>query len=94
MDLNRAPRMLQSVTVTAPTGADQTIYFTSTPPSNPKPGDTYTVTASWSLLGQSGGVLDRGQCDFTWPNLVTFLQGGQCEIAANQNGGNGFSVAP
>jgi len=80
--------------VAAASGTAQTIYFTSTPPSNPKPGDTYTLTASGGGSGNPVVFSTGGQCDFTSPNLVTFLQGGQCEIAANQNGGNGFSAAP
>ena len=92
-----APQALQSITVTPLTGTAQTIYFTSTPPSNPHPNDTYMATASGGGSGKpvvfAAPESSRGTCTVTATGQVTFTGGGPCTITADQAGGNGFAAA-
>lgn len=74
--------------------ADQTVYFTSNPPSNPWVGTTYTPTAgtssggplTLSIVGSSSSV-----CSIDAANLVTFNAVGACDIQADQAGNDNLN---
>jgi hypothetical protein len=75
----------------------QTIVFTSMPPTSPKPGETYLVTASG---GRSGNPVtfaidgaSTSACSITG-STVTFTGPGRCVIDANQAGDARYQPAP
>ena len=79
----------------APLG--QNITFTSVPPANPVPGDTYVVTATG---GRSGNPVtysidpsSTSMCSVSG-STVTFNQPGSCVIGANQAGNARYQAAP
>jgi outer membrane protein OmpA-like peptidoglycan-associated protein len=89
----------QQQTVTAVMGA-QTIVFTNTPPTNPLPGTTYTVTATGGLSGNPV-TFTRVSPSTTLctvnssTGLVTLtLTPGTCVVDAQQLGNAAYSVAP
>ena len=87
-----APRAQQSVTVKNP----QTIAFTSTPPSSPKIGNTYLVTATSTSHLVVAITIDTSStsiCSIS-SGKVTFLKAGTCVIDANQAGNSTFFAAP
>jgi len=75
----------------------QSITFTSLPPANPVPGDTYVVTAT---DGRSGNpVIYSIDPSSTWVcsvsgSTVTFNEAGSCVIDANQAGNAKYQAAP
>jgi hypothetical protein len=82
-----------------PARAPQAITFTSTPPTNPYPGQMYPVTADG---GGSGNTVQftidqaSGKACSIDPqtNIVTFSQPGTCVIDANQAGDSQYLDAP
>jgi multisubunit Na+/H+ antiporter MnhC subunit len=83
----------QTITVNK---ASQTITFTSTPPSSPKVGGTYLVTATSSSQLVVAIAIDTSStsiCSIS-SGKVTFLQAGTCVIDANQAGDTSFLAAP
>lgn len=77
--------------------ASQTIVFTSTPPSNPTVGSTYTVSATGGASGNavtfaiaSGST--SGACTIA-ASVVTFTGAGTCIIAAAQAGNANYQAA-
>ena len=79
--------------------APQAITFTSTPPVNPAPGQTYPVTATGG--GSGNNVIfsidpASGKACTISPqtNIVTFVAPGNCLIDANQAGSGYFEPAP
>ena len=95
-NLNPAPRVTQTVNVVAASPGSQTISFTSSAPSNPQVGGTYTPTASatsglsvsFSIASGSSAVCSLGAA-----NLVTFNAAGSCVIQADQAGNASFAAA-
>ena len=90
---NAAPQVQQSITVNK---RNQTITFTSTPPtSNPVGGASYTPTATatsglavaFTLDGTSTG------CTLT-AGVVNFTAAGTCVVDANQGGNGTWNAAP
>ena len=88
-----APQVQQTVVVGK---TSQTISFTSTPPSNPVVGGTYTPTAT-----ATSGLTVTITIDATASSvctisgsLVTFNATGDCVIDANQAGNGTYSAAP
>lgn len=76
---------------------DQTITFTSTPPSPSAVGGTYTVTATGGGSGNPvvfsiDGASSVGACSING-NLVSFTSTGTCIINANQAGNAQYSPA-
>jgi hypothetical protein len=76
--------------------APQTITFTSTPPTSPVVGQTYTVTADG---GPSGNAVtftidstSTGVCSISGA-LVTFNHPGACKIDAHQDGNGQYAAA-
>jgi hypothetical protein len=92
-----APQAQQTVTVTSGQLTAQTITFTSSPPPNAAPEDTYTVTATG---GGSGNAIylsidpASGQVCSVSGATVTFNQAGTCVIDANQAGNVSYQAAP
>ncbi|MDP1805615.1 MAG: hypothetical protein Q8K72_10650, partial [Acidimicrobiales bacterium] len=93
-----APQVTQTVNVVGAAGpAAQTISFTSTAPSNPPVGATYTPSATatsglpvtFSIAAGASSVCSIGPA-----NLVTFNAVGSCVIQADQGGNAGFTPAP
>lgn len=79
--------------------APQAISFTSTPPVNPSPGQTYPVTGTGG--GSGNGVIftidpASGKACTISPqtSVVTFTAPGTCLIDANQAGDSLFEPAP
>jgi hypothetical protein len=95
-DVFGAPQVTQTVNVVAAPKASQTISFTSTAPSSPPVGATYTPTATassglpvaFSIASGSSSVCSLGAA-----NLVTFNAAGSCVIQADQAGDAGFATA-
>jgi hypothetical protein len=93
---NAATRITQTVNVVAAPKAPQTISFTSSAPSNPPVGATYTPTAtassglpvSFSIAAGSSSVCSLGAA-----NLVTFNATGSCVIQADQAGNATIAAA-
>jgi hypothetical protein len=87
------PQVSQTVTVVK---GSQTTSFTSTAPSSPAVGTTYTPTAtatsglpvSFSIAAGSSSVCSLGAA-----NLVTFNAVGSCVIQADQAGNAGIAAA-
>ncbi|MGO8956665.1 MAG: hypothetical protein ACLQFR_04745 [Streptosporangiaceae bacterium] len=80
------------------TQSPQVITFTSTPPANPTPGETYLVTATgggsgnrvvYAIDPSSGQTCTISQLT----SVVTFLSAGMCIIDANQAGDTQFLAA-
>ncbi len=80
-----APRKTQSFTVIEP--IPQNIAFTSTPPSSPIIGDTYSVTANGGGSGNPVlfSSLTPSVC-FVLGNTVSLNARGTCRVAADQTG--------
>jgi hypothetical protein len=92
-DWNPAPQAQQSVTVNP---GDQTITFTSTPPSPGKVGTTYNVTATASSGLTVAFTIDAGSaslCSISG-STVSFNHVGTCVIDANQAGDANWNPAP
>jgi Bacterial Ig domain/Cadherin-like domain len=90
---NAAPQVQQSFPVAK---ADQTINFTSTPPTTAKIGDTYTVSATATSGLAVTITIDASAtsvCSISG-SLVTFNAGGSCVIDANQAGNASYNPAP
>jgi multisubunit Na+/H+ antiporter MnhE subunit len=93
-----APQVQQKLTIAAGSKTPQTITFTSTPPSSPTVGGTYTVTASG---GKSGNAVTftidasstSGACSIA-AAVVSFTGPGSCVIDANQAGNTTYAAAP
>ena len=93
---NAAAQVQQKVTVTS-AKQSQTIKFTSTPPTTPTIGGTYTVTAtatsglpvSFSIDSSS----TSGACSISG-SVITFTGAGTCKIDANQAGNSTYNPAP
>ncbi len=97
-----APKAQQAVTVTGGTSSGggplgQSITFTSLPPANPVPGDTYVVTVT---DGRSGNPViysidpsSTSVCSVSG-STVTFNEAGSCVIDANQAGNAKYQAAP
>jgi outer membrane protein OmpA-like peptidoglycan-associated protein len=84
-------------TVTSVLGT-QTILFTNTPPNNPLPGTTYTVSATGGASGNpvtfSVGVQTSGCTVNSVTGVVTLTPpAGTCVIAASQAGNTAYSAA-
>lgn len=76
---------------------DQTITFTSTPPSPSAVGGTYTVTATGGASGNPvvfsiDGASSVDACSISG-NLVSFANPGTCIIDANQAGNTQYNAA-
>lgn len=95
-DINYLAALPQSQDVTIDK-AVQTISFTSTPPATPVVGDTYTVSATGGLSGNtvtfSIDPSTSGNCSITG-NLVSFSSANSCVINANQLGNANYLDAP
>ena len=74
--------------------AAQTITFTTTPPTNPRVGGTYTPAATGGNSGQpvTFGVTG-GDCTLSG-GVVTFTHTGTCTITADQGGTADYTPAP
>ena len=77
---------------------DQTISFTSTPPSPSTIGETYAATATGGASGNPvvfsiDGASSVGACSISG-NLVSFANTGTCIIDANQAGNSDYNAAP
>jgi hypothetical protein len=92
-----APQVQQSFSIAA-ADPPQAITFTSTPPTNPAVGGTYTVSATG---GGSGNPVTfsidasstSGACSISGATL-SFVGAGTCVIDANQAAGGSYSAAP
>jgi hypothetical protein len=93
-----APQIEQTATVTATNSGPlaQQIKFTSTPPTDAAPGDTYLVTAT----GGGSGNPVTFTIDSTTTSVctisnatVTFDQAGTCTIDANEAGNASYQAA-
>jgi hypothetical protein len=95
-DFEPAAQKQQSVTVTA-TKLDQSITFTSTPPSGAQVGGgTYSPTASASSGLQVSFTIDAsssGVCTISG-GAVSFTGIGTCRINGNQPGNASYNAAP
>jgi hypothetical protein len=75
---------------------NQTVTFTTSPPSAPVVGDTYNVVATASS-GLPVTLVASGACTIsssTSPATVDFTGAGSCEITASQAGNATYSPAP
>jgi len=83
-----------SATLTVSAKALQEITFTSTAPTDPKPRDTYTVTATGGASGNpvTFSSVTEDQCTVTG-STVTFHRTGTCTITAEQAGNAGHVAA-
>ncbi|MGA1037844.1 MAG: beta strand repeat-containing protein [Ilumatobacteraceae bacterium] len=93
-DTNRLDAIPVSQTLTIATAA-QTVTFTSTVPANPRPGGTYTPTASATSGLVPAFSITAGQttvCTLS-SGVVTFIATGVCTIAASQVGDSQFAAA-
>jgi hypothetical protein len=88
-----APQAQQSMVVGK---GNQTITFTSSPPSSPKVGGTYAVTATASSgLVVTLSIESRSSSVCTISSgVVTFVGRGTCVIDANQSGNASYFAAP
>jgi uncharacterized protein YodC (DUF2158 family) len=90
---NAAPQVQQSFPVAK---ADQTITFTSTPPTTAKIGDTYAVSATATSGLPVTFTIDASAtsvCSVSG-STVSFNAGGNCVIDANQAGNASYNPAP
>ena len=79
------------------TKQNQSITFTSAPPTNPTIGGSYTVTATGGASGNPvvfsiDGASSVGACSISG-NLVSFANTGTCIIDANQAGNSDYNPA-
>ena len=91
-----APQVQQTITVPAGTTA-QTITFTSTAPSSPTVGGTYTPTATASsglTVALTISSSSSSVCSMSSSGVVTFNTSGSCVIDANQAGNSTYAAAP
>ncbi|WP_188054202.1 Ig-like domain-containing protein [Sphingosinithalassobacter sp. CS137] len=93
VNYSAAPQAQQTVTVTQ---ANQTIGFTSTPPSPASFGGTYTPTATATSGLAVSFTIDpaAGAVCAIAGGTVSFTGVGTCTINANQAGNANFSAAP
>ncbi|GAA4372683.1 Ig-like domain repeat protein [Nocardioides caricicola] len=84
-----APTVTQTIVVGA---RDGSLAFTSTPPSQPVVGATYTVTATAAGGGPVTFQGTPGVCSVTGAT-VTFLHTGSCVVQAQSTGGGGYGAA-
>jgi hypothetical protein len=84
----------RDITITV-TKRHQTIFFLSTVPDVAYPGDFYYFGANGGASGKAVvfSSLTPSICSLSL-NKVSFLAGGDCTIAANQDGDEIFAVAP
>ena len=89
-----APQATQSFPIVA-ASQPQSISFTSTPPNPGLSGGTYIVKATGGGSGNpvTFSTLTPSMCTVS-DSTVTLVAAGQCTIAANQAGGNGYDAAP
>lgn len=93
---NPAPNITQSfnVSVPAPVKQDQTITFTSAPPSNATVGGSYAVSATASSgLAVTFASTTTGVCAIMG-NTVSFVAAGTCTVQASQSGNTSYNPAP
>jgi hypothetical protein len=81
-----------------PEPANQTIYFTSTAPSDPAIGTTYTLSATGGGSGNAvtftvASTSTNSACSIRDEDVVSFDHAGLCVIDANQQSGDGFGAA-
>jgi len=91
---NAAPQVQQSFAIAK---GNQTISFTSTPPTNAVPGGTYTPTATATSVLTVTFTIDVSTssiCSIGPLNLVTFTTTGTCKIDADQAGNANYNAAP
>ncbi len=92
-EYNAAPQMQQSIPVEK---QNQTITFTSTPPSPTTIGSTYSVTATASsglLVTITVDSSSSSVCSLS-SGTVTFNAAGTCILDANQGGNAQYNAAP
>ncbi|WP_313406742.1 Ig-like domain-containing protein [Aeromicrobium sp.] len=83
-----------SATLTVTAKASQEITFTSTAPTDPHPGDTYTVTATGGTSGNPVTFSSATEDECTVQgSTVTFRRAGTCTVVADQAGGSGHHAA-
>lgn len=91
---NAAPQIQQTVTVVK---GNQTINFTSTAPTNPQVGSTYTPTATASPSGLTVvftiDASTAANCSISG-GVVTYTAAGLCTVDANQPGNTNYNAAP
>jgi hypothetical protein len=90
--------LLGSSTSNGPQSKSQTITYTSTPPTHPTVGGTYTVTAKGGASGQPvvfsiAGTSSLWACSVLGAT-VSLLGAGSCVIDANQAGTSSYLAAP
>ena len=90
-----APTVTQSFSVNQ---AEQSITFTSTPPSPGRAGTTYTATATSTsglpVTFSADPATPSGVCTVTSGGVVTFKAAGACVIRADQSGNSDYKAAP
>ncbi|MDV7999850.1 hypothetical protein [Rhodococcus sp. IEGM 1408] len=91
--VNFASAQQQSVQFGVTTGS-QAVVFTSTPPSAPAIGDTYTPTATGGPSGEPVTFGVSGSCASDVRGVVTFTGGGPCLVTADQAGNANYGAAP
>ncbi len=88
-DYLSAPQVRQTVVVGK---ADQTITFTSTPPSDATVGATYKVTATGGPSGKAIMFRTNSVCAVSGP-MVRFVSVGECVVVASQAGDADYLAA-
>ncbi|MFN3600791.1 MAG: hypothetical protein ACK4UY_05315 [Dietzia sp.] len=72
----------------------QAVVFTSTPPTAPAVGDSYSPTATGSRSGEPIIFGASGSCSVNAGGVVSFTGGGRCVVTADQAGNASYEAAP